>query len=764
MNQHRSGATLVFIIVMLLVDVVSALVVSSSSGGMPRGLEMVFGGCISGLVFGQSIFAIVWSGLVGDSWLRSYFQAVGLAALAIFLVIMATVWGSSFGPTNWTRPLSTLLMIPLLGIIGSVPLWATRYLLGWRLLHNSQSTEKPKAVGVEDILLLTATVAGALMLTRAAIVIMMSGADSANMAWQSTLITTVVFGVISAPFSLGGAWIFFKSENSQARFLRMSGFGLATWVVTIVIMSVLAPGGLAGDGIAFLMFMVFSGFAILFFGFSCLDSDGLKLHRRGTKPVDAATSAIGSETPFVSVADESSGTSINDLAGNSTKKVTNDPFANVESSAESLQRANGSIGKKKQLERVLVAALVAAAVFFTAIANRKETRVQDIERAQKEMLNLLRSQAAEIDFESEEDVRNFRAKPTVDDSIADELDRYPGLRVVDLSGCIGITDRGATQIAKLPSLDRLILSGTSVSDNLFESINPGEFSLKELDLSNTKVTVAGIKKMFGIIRCQKLSLRGLNLSDADIKQLESLQCVEWDLRDNPISILPAKAKSISLGNSSFELTQLKRLAGGLQSLTIDGMDISDDEFIALLDQMPSLRFLSLKDTGLTDKSLDRIGNIGTLTCLEIGPGNFSGDVVFPSDFNLLKLRISHPNMNFGFLSTLGQDLQLVDLRGSGVTDADLASIQNLRHVSYVLDRTKVTIASIKHLMTLNAREISIRETGIIPADFRLFAAGAFFTRLIVDEKVFTDEVKKRLQRDLPIRFEDSLMFEFNDDY
>ncbi len=764
MNQHRSGATLVFIIVMLLVDVVSALVVSSSSG-MSRGLEMLFGGCISGLVMGQSIFAFVWSGLVGDSWLRSYFQAIGLAALAIFLVMMATVLGSSFGPTNLTRPLSTLLMIPLLGIIGSVPLWATRYLLGWRLLHHSQSTEKPKAVGVEDILLLTATVAGALMLTRAAIVIMMSGIDSANMAWQTTLITLVIFGVISAPFSLGSAWIFFKSENSQARFLKMSGFGLVTWIVTIVIMSLFAPGGRAGDLIALLMFMVLSGFAILFFGLSCLDSDGLKLHRRGKKPVDANSSDIGSENPFVSAADDNSGTSINDLTGSSTNNVANDPFANAESSVEnSSQSANGSTGKKKQLERVLVAALVAAAVFFTAVANRKESRVREIEQAQKEELNSLRNQAAEIDFESEEDVRYFRAKPTVDDSIADELDRYAGLRVVDLSGCEKITDRGATQIAKLPSLDRLILSGTSVSDSLFESINPGEFSLRELDLSNTKVTVAGIKRMFGIIRCNKLSLRGLNLSDADIKQLESLKCVEWDLRDNPISILPANAKSISLGNSSIEVAQLARLAGRLQSLTIDGMKISDDEFIALLDQMPSLRFLSLKDTGLTDKSLDRIGKIATLTCLEIGPGNFSGNVVFPSDFNLLKLKISHPSLNFGFLSTLGANLQLVDLRDSGVTDADLASIQNLRYVSYVLDRTKVTVASIKHLMTLNAREISIRETGITPADFRLFAAGAFFTRLIVDENVFTDQEKKRLRRNLPIQFEDSLMFEFNDDY
>lgn len=662
MNQHRSGATLVFLIVMLLVDVVLALV-TSVTRGMPRGMELMFGGCVSGLVCGQSVFAFVWSGLVGNSWLRSYFQAVGIAALAIFLVIMAAALGSEFGPVIWSIPLFSLLTIPLFGIIGSVPLWTIRYLLGWRLLPNSQSTEKSKAVGVGDILLLTATVAGAIMLTRAAIVIMMSTTDSADSAWQSTMIVALVFGAISAPFSLGSAWIFFKSETSQARFLKMSSFGLATWMVSIATIGILAPGGGARDAIAFLMFLVFSGFGTLFFGLSCLDSDGLKLHRRGKKPVHAAYSAIASENSTPSLGSLSGGNSplraLPPMVDNSTAEVASDPFAADEDSIENSQAAKFNNAMNPHLDRVLFGAFVATAVFFTAIAHRKETREQDLVRVREDSLNSLRDQATEVVVENGDDVERFRGKPNVDDSIADELDRYRGLKVVDLTGCKNITDRGATQIAKLPSLDRLILSGTSVSDNLFESLIPGEFSLRELDLSNTKVTVAGIKKMFGIIRCQKLSLRGLNLSDADIKQLESLQCNEWDLRDNPISVVPARANALTLGRSPVDMTQLTGLARDLRALKIDGMKLADDEFIALLDQLPSIRNVSLTDTGLTDKTLDQIATIDTLETLEIGPGNFSGNTVFSTNFSLSNLKISHPNLSLSILKALGPQIRMM---------------------------------------------------------------------------------------------------------
>lgn len=765
MNQHRSGATLVFLIVMLLVDVVLTLVVSSSSG-LRGGMEVVIVGCIGGLVCGQSIFAFVWSGLVGDSWLRSYFQAVGIAALTIFLVIMASVLGSNFGPTNWTEPLCSLLLIPLFGIIGSVPLWTTRFFLGWRLLHHSRSTEKPKAVGVEDILLLTATVAGALMLTRAAIVIMISVTNSADDAWQSTMITAVVQGAISAPFSLGSAWLFFRSESSQARFLKMSGFGLATWIFFIAIISMLVPGGGAVDAIVVLTFLVLTGFGTLFFGLSCLTSDGLTLHRRSKKPVHSASSAIAPEQPKPEALEshEVIANSLTTSVDNSTAEVASDPFTADQDSIESSLPRNSSTGNKKNLDRMLVAALVAIAVFFTAIAHRKEAREQDLVRVREDSLSSLRNQATEVVVENGDDVERFRGKPNLDDSIADELDRYRGLKVVDLTGCQNITDRGADQIAKLPNLERLILAGTSVSDNLFESINPGEFSLKELDLSDTTVTVAGIKKMFGIIRCQKLSLRGLNLSDADIKQLETLSCNEWDLRDNPISIVPSRARSLAVGRSSIGAPQLSGLGSSLTSLKIDGMKISDDDFISLLDELPALQFLSLKDTGLTDKSLDHIGKIGTSIDLEIGPGNFAGNIDFPAGLNLRRLKVSHPNLNLGLLASLGPMLDLVDLSGSGVTDADILAIQNLMHVSYKLDRTQVTIKSVKHLAGLQAREISIKGTAITPTEIGQIATGSFFTRLIVDETVFTDQVKKKLRRDYPIRFENNLSFEFDYGY
>ena len=119
--------------------------------------------------------------------------------------------------------------------------------------------------------------------------------------------------------------------------------------------------------------------------------------------------------------------------------------------------------------------------------------------------------------------RLILADTTTQDSYLGYLKRCPMLEEIDLSRC-PIGDNGLVSISDLPSLRRLVLAGTRVSDNGLKALRPG--SLRTLDLSGTKITDAGLKNLCsspGIAeRLTELNLKDTAVTDNAIQYLRKM--------------------------------------------------------------------------------------------------------------------------------------------------------------------------------------------------------------------------------------------------
>ena len=108
------------------------------------------------------------------------------------------------------------------------------------------------------------------------------------------------------------------------------------------------------------------------------------------------------------------------------------------------------------------------------------------------------------------------------DSYLAYLKGCPMLEEIDLSRC-PIGDAGLVSISDLPSLRRLVLAGTKVSDDGLKALRPG--SLRTLDLSGTKITDAGLKYLCkpGIAeRLTELNLADTAVTDNAVEYLRKM--------------------------------------------------------------------------------------------------------------------------------------------------------------------------------------------------------------------------------------------------
>ncbi|MFO0939549.1 MAG: hypothetical protein U0930_02160 [Pirellulales bacterium] len=105
---------------------------------------------------GLMLVATIWSGLFGQSWIRSYLEAVALVTSAMVLMLITSAGEL---PSDF---FAVLLFVPLFGVTMSLPLWFMRYLRGWRLPVGLPHPKHNRSMGIEDIPFLTTLIASAL--------------------------------------------------------------------------------------------------------------------------------------------------------------------------------------------------------------------------------------------------------------------------------------------------------------------------------------------------------------------------------------------------------------------------------------------------------------------------------------------------------------------------------------------------------------------------------------------------------------------------
>lgn len=191
------------------------------------------------------------------------------------------------------------------------------------------------------------------------------------------------------------------------------------------------------------------------------------------------------------------------------------------------------------------------------------------------------------------------------------LARWDRLEWVDLRDASHVTDAGLKHLEGCPRLKVLMLRRTSVSDAGMDSLK-NLAALETLDLGMTKVTDDGLKQLAGLTRLKELLFWGNKISDAGLVHLRGmtdLQTLEFGSNLITDAGLP-------------HLTKLTRL----ESLNLRGAQVTDAGMQGLAG-LSRLRLLDLFNTRISDAGLEQLSGLSQLETLRLGDTQVTDDGV-----------------------------------------------------------------------------------------------------------------------------------------
>ena len=209
-----------------------------------------------------------------------------------------------------------------------------------------------------------------------------------------------------------------------------------------------------------------------------------------------------------------------------------------------------------------------------------------------------------------------------------------------------ISDAGLKQIAKLAHLRVLDATGTNITDAGVDAHLPKLARLETLVLANTQITNRCLGTLTSLPALATLDLAGMTINSAD------------GLTGSTLPPFP-RLRALSVAQS--EISSLLLIISlvntpSIETLTLAGTNASDSAFENTY--LPSLTFLNVSKTSITDAGLGYISELTTLTSLNLSATNVT-DAGMPHLANLARL------------SSL--DLSAA----AGVTDAGLFHLQKL---------------------------------------------------------------------------------------
>ena len=204
------------------------------------------------------------------------------------------------------------------------------------------------------------------------------------------------------------------------------------------------------------------------------------------------------------------------------------------------------------------------------------------------------------------------------------LRQLPGLRQVNLTKS-RISDAGLFHLAKLQSLEVLLLGGVDVSDEgveLLESLT----DLKQLNLTATAVSDRSVPILKGMTKLEFLWLEGTDVSDVgletigEMKSLQLLDLCRSAVTDDGLALLGglSRLEELNLAGCQ-ELTGsgLSALSGveKLEWLGLDSTAVGDDAVRHVVG-LP-LQVLSMNWTEVTDAIFSHLEQITSLVQLNL---------------------------------------------------------------------------------------------------------------------------------------------------
>jgi cellulose synthase/poly-beta-1,6-N-acetylglucosamine synthase-like glycosyltransferase/Leucine-rich repeat (LRR) protein len=253
----------------------------------------------------------------------------------------------------------------------------------------------------------------------------------------------------------------------------------------------------------------------------------------------------------------------------------------------------------------------------------------------------------------------------------------------------GITGAGLEHLTS----DRLHTLRLADTDTHDEALRPlGKFfTLRNLDLANSRVTGGFLKHLAGLKQVKVLVLDDTQVSDAgfaDVRGLTSLESLQL-------------SRTKITGESLQHLTGLTRL----KHLDLNRTRI-DDAGLAHLGALKQLESLELEGTPIIGSGFERLGDIDKLVSLSLSNTRVGDSALRRLKLpRLLRLELSGTRITDASLQHIGRStkLEYLDLYGTNVTDAGLAHLSGLRRLQELyLAGTQTSDAGLAHLPNLTA--------------------------------------------------------------
>ena len=198
--------------------------------------------------------------------------------------------------------------------------------------------------------------------------------------------------------------------------------------------------------------------------------------------------------------------------------------------------------------------------------------------------------------------------------------KLTNLKRLNIGHTLVETLQGIEQLSKLEGLS---VSGNGVGDTALTSL-AALSSLKELDLSYTEISDAGLKKLPPL---QSLDLNATEIGDdgfevlAGMSGLKQLRINYGRFTDKGVQRIAAlkNLESLELARSRVSDESMQAIASlpNLRRLNLDYTNVSDKGVAVLAKAQPKLEVLRLDSANITDAAIDALGTLGTLKELNL---------------------------------------------------------------------------------------------------------------------------------------------------
>lgn len=676
---------------------------------------------VLGSILGSICVLCAFSGLWGRSWLTGYILASLLttAGCVSFLLGEELRFNWQYQrflllyEDRWSELLIPAFFCPLFALAGIAPLLLLRGWAGWQLTRPGEPTFARHSSGVEELLIGTTVVSAALMIAR-------SGAGLWEIPGSEFWLPLAIFCLIIATASLIGVvpavWI--STRVTAVRRRRLFLLGIAAVVIALASVGTLVANWIIGfsaptgnSPLQSLFYGVVTSVpacAIFLFGLLVIRISGYQFHA----PELVHSTDAGSVTR---------------LASSSPLVGSESALATDEDRRLDTRQPSGS-GRLQWQHRLLAGGLFGLAALCSLAARSASDRRAD-ELQQLQELSQTLGGRTQLAWNSSSR-RLLEIKLSSPDELQRVGSRYDTSELQRLSfagGRFDDADLGALDgLSQLQSLD---LSGTQISDSgIVALVRRGMLiSLRELNLSNTSITVSGIQQL--LFECNSsltLDLRGLPIG---CDQLAAMGSIE--------SLVGLKLAAGQVTDDS--LAALLVANDQLNTLDVSGCPVSDKPFVAhprqyaelTLDQTlidgPGVRRLLVANTvaalSLCEIDLDVVtlrwllqgARVDRLELSDLRP--LATGFQKAGTWALSNLTIGSPEFDGScFAEMEPQNLTELDLSGSGVTDAALVNLDKFTMLQRLnLANTEIGDAGLEHLAKLSAYSIDLRGTRVTSA-------------------------------------------------